>query len=178
MLLLAVDDLKEKRCKASVCGTPTVYDPIFTDEDKEVCSRLGLDAISDNTEGKDAIASPTLMFMPHCSRSLYANLLRENWSPDALAQLVVFGNTFADYTLRAVSKADKQSVDAMQRLEPATQSLALPRFKPCGTAFSDTSVMWFPKGGLATLGPDVWGKRPPEPSKDHDLATRDATQSS
>ena len=167
MVDLLADALKDK---------PIMYDPIFSEADELVCETLGLAVGRENSEGKEVVSGRTVLFMPHCSRSLYANLLRVNWSVEALGALVVVGNSFPDYLLRAVSKGDRQSVAGMARLESATSCVHLPRFRPSTTAFSDTSVMWFPSDKLSAIEATVWTTPPPPPSQDHDLATKEDTE--
>lgn len=40
---------------------------------------------------------PTLVYMPHCPRSLFDDLLRKNWSVEALKRLVILGNRLDMY---------------------------------------------------------------------------------
>ena len=39
----------------------------------------------------------TLFYMPHCELFMYDNLLAANWNAKDLANVVVFGNSFAGY---------------------------------------------------------------------------------
>lgn len=41
--------------------------------------------------------------MPHCGRRLYSNLLCANWGPE-LRNVILIGNSFDHYVLRALSK--------------------------------------------------------------------------
>ncbi|OBZ75412.1 hypothetical protein A0H81_04523 [Grifola frondosa] len=52
-----------------------------------------------------ALRAPTLVFMPHCDLHLYENLLRENWTHEGLARLVLIANSLSDYTERSVSQS-------------------------------------------------------------------------
>ncbi|CAE7345255.1 SRRD [Symbiodinium sp. CCMP2592] len=107
---------------------------------------------------------PLLLFMPHCDRALYETVLAENeaWPwPDALADIVLVGNSFKAYQerddLRMVASGpgapSRDSV--LQRLYPAVSESPLPEFAPHPEAFNDMSVMTFPLSLLQamTAGP-------------------------
>ncbi|KAJ1553276.1 hypothetical protein HK405_008407, partial [Cladochytrium tenue] len=77
--------------------TVHVYDPVFDALDVAVIGLLGFQVFEHNEHGRRRATRPTLFFMPHCGDGLYSNLLRANWSPDALPRLVVLGNSFDAY---------------------------------------------------------------------------------
>lgn len=46
-------------------------------------------------EGRRSVGGePTVFYMPHCGTALYNNLLWSNWSVDALAKVLIIGNSF------------------------------------------------------------------------------------
>jgi len=111
-----------------------------------------------------------LFFMPHCDRFLYENVLRANWSPDALSRVVIIGNSFSRYTEREFGKASAASL--LTRVAPYTVEMplvvALGGSKGAGrsardedgddddggeiaAALNDTSVHTFKKEQLAIL---------------------------
>ena len=49
------------------------------------------------------VQTHTLVFMPHCGRAMYNNLLWANWSPENLAKLTLIGNSFLSYLERLVN---------------------------------------------------------------------------
>lgn len=72
-----------------------VYDPLFSPCEIEALQALGLTILSENEEGKRSVSGElTLFYMPHCGTALYNNLLWRNWSPDALCQMLIIGNSF------------------------------------------------------------------------------------
>jgi hypothetical protein len=86
-----------------------IFDPMFTENEKYVCKRLGFIVSEENKRGKhnvklsgksDELIVNTLFFMPHCPYRLYCNLLWENWLH--LNHIVIFGNSFTSYDLRRV----------------------------------------------------------------------------
>ena len=48
------------------------------------------------------LQEPTVAYMPHCDLQLYESLLRANWSPEQLPQLVLIANRFSEYLDRCV----------------------------------------------------------------------------
>ena len=69
----------------------TIFDPLLSSKECEVCSMLKCPMSSENRMGKHQTDSgPTLFFMPHCPHRLYINLLWENWSQ--LDSVIILGN--------------------------------------------------------------------------------------
>ncbi|KAL3857535.1 hypothetical protein ACJMK2_012192 [Sinanodonta woodiana] len=77
-----------------------IYDPKFCNVEKMVLEKLGYTVIRNNEEGKREFSCEgvSLVFMPHCGRGLYNNLLWSNWSP-RLQNLIIIGNSFARIVL-------------------------------------------------------------------------------
>lgn len=48
-------------------------------------------------EARHSILGPTIVFMPHCDRHLYENILRENWTKERLQNTLFIANRFSDY---------------------------------------------------------------------------------
>ncbi|KAF4576847.1 hypothetical protein EYR36_004827 [Pleurotus pulmonarius] len=75
----------------------SLYDPVFTEADKELFVAYQFDVLSENRNGDYPAEGPTLFFMPHCDLSLYENILRANWTPQRLEHLVLVANNLSDY---------------------------------------------------------------------------------
>jgi len=78
-------------------GRIEVFDPILSVTESHVLEALGCSVMSINEHGKREALKPTLFFMPHCEAELYNNLLRANWNPNLLKNMVLFGNSFEAY---------------------------------------------------------------------------------
>lgn len=78
-------------------GSIEVFDPILSVTESHVLEALGCSVMSINEHGKREALKPTLFFMPHCEAELYNNLLRANWKPNLLKNMVLFGNSFEEY---------------------------------------------------------------------------------
>jgi hypothetical protein len=40
---------------------------------------------------------PTILFMPHCDMQLYENILKRNWTRDAISNVLLIANRLLDY---------------------------------------------------------------------------------
>lgn len=78
-------------------GSIEVFDPILSVTESHVLEALGCSVMSINEHGKREALKPTMFFMPHCEAELYNNLLRANWKPNLLKNMVLFGNSFEAY---------------------------------------------------------------------------------
>lgn len=78
-------------------GSIEVFDPILSVTESHVLEALGCSVMSINEHGKREALKPTMFFMPHCEAELYCNLLRANWKPNLLKNVVLFGNSFEAY---------------------------------------------------------------------------------
>lgn len=103
-LLLFLRDLcrgETPTCDSDV--TVRCYDPSMTATDVEICRRVGVDVMTDNTKGFLSLPSSkdgdcTLVYMPHCPYRLYCNVLWSLWG--RLSTVCLVGNSFQSYALR------------------------------------------------------------------------------
>lgn len=73
------------------------YDPIFNQEDHELLSALDITTTDDNLQGCYVLKQATFVFMPHCTKTLYENILRSNWTPTGLKHLWLCCNELERY---------------------------------------------------------------------------------
>lgn len=115
--------------------------------------------------------------MPHCGKTLYANVLRANWDRSTLQNLYIVGNSLHHMEASA-SAADRPYLESLIRLAPFAHELALPELPSRPDAFNDTSLTYFriaeddppilPPGQNATFwtqpseGPESDGRFDPE----------------
>eukprot|EP00659_Diplonema_papillatum_P012356 gene12356-19110_t len=67
-----------------------LFDPVFTEFDELILRRdFQFEVTHDNLEGKEQVGDRVVYFMPHCCRSLFANLLRTNWSAERLSNVII-----------------------------------------------------------------------------------------
>lgn len=122
------------------------FDPVFNAVDTAALEKLGIRIIQQNEQGNRSIeGKKTLFFMPHCGRRLYENVLRANWTVQALEKLLVLGNPIkiihqSSKSTRSRTIADS---DALQRAAPFLHEFALPSYNDRPEVFSDTSLQYF-----------------------------------
>ncbi|TFK54811.1 SRR1-domain-containing protein [Heliocybe sulcata] len=75
----------------------SAYDPAFSEDDNKLLDELKIHRVTENLEGKHAITSPTLVFMPHCDVQLYEALLAANWTHERLTNMLLVCNQFSQY---------------------------------------------------------------------------------
>ncbi|CEH14292.1 Uncharacterized conserved protein [Ceraceosorus bombacis] len=117
-LLLLRDQLGGEAC--SVQG----FDPIWTKEDTDLLGSFGLTCLSKNEQGSYVLEQPTLVYMPHCGRSLYESILRANWSIKGLQNLLLCSNGFDKYA--QLSNDLKRKAPCMHRILPHLHVMPLP----------------------------------------------------
>ncbi|KAJ1814030.1 hypothetical protein LPJ75_002943 [Coemansia sp. RSA 2598] len=123
------------------------FDPVTSDCDIEVLSKLGVSAIPENEEAKRRASRKTLFFMPHCEQFLYENVVAANWSKETLGRVMVVGNRFSGYRDAQGGQefADKsphlaRMIDSVTVIEfPSEKALKL---RHCPYAFTDTSIQF------------------------------------
>lgn len=101
-----------------VQGPASIYDPVFTDADKEFIQGLGMKCLPDTAsqlscaampnealisfllfqDAKHPVERPTILYMPHCDLELYENIIGANWSEENLRRIIFIANCFSDYT--------------------------------------------------------------------------------
>lgn len=82
--------------------TVTVFDPMFSPLEREVCAQLGFQVTSENLRGKHTVPTEgsSIFYMPHCPYSLYSNLLWKNCN--SLPQLTIIGNRYDIYSIISI----------------------------------------------------------------------------
>lgn len=70
------------------------FDPIISEQEKEVFESLNYQVLTENKEGKYQATHHTLFYLPHCPKQLTNNLLWANWNPENLKNIVLISNSF------------------------------------------------------------------------------------
>jgi hypothetical protein len=47
--------------------------------------------------GMHLVEVPTILFMPHCDMHLYENILKSNWTREAISNVLLIANHLHDY---------------------------------------------------------------------------------
>ncbi|XP_033627439.1 uncharacterized protein LOC117290253 [Asterias rubens] len=144
-----------------------VYDPRFTEEEKQILLNLGFNVIQQNEECKRAASGTTLFYMPHCGKPLYNNLLWANWSTQRLSSIVIIGNSFQNIQERIPSRLLKDFY-FLNNITPFTREFPVKNKLQFDDIFNDTSIHIFPVERLLEIPSPLW-ENCKEPKYDPDL---------
>jgi len=78
--------------------------------------------------------------MPHCDRHLYENILRENWGPHGLENMILIANLLTGYMENLPAHKLASESPCLARIAPYLQSRALPPLESYPTAFNNTAI--------------------------------------
>ncbi|KAG8932350.1 hypothetical protein FRC02_001282 [Tulasnella sp. 418] len=100
----------------------TVYDPVFSEEDRKGLKELGFEISEENKKGRYPVDERTLVYMPHCGKRLYENLYRANWSKIQLSSLVLVGNDLQGYEEGTPKAKFEAQTPCLARILPYLQA--------------------------------------------------------
>ncbi|SPO35756.1 uncharacterized protein PSFLO_01227 [Pseudozyma flocculosa] len=112
----------------------SAYDPVFSALDGEILAAFGVEREQEDRGGRytfrDAVDgrrrhTTTLVYMPHCGRRLYDRILRSNWTPDALRNIVLLCNSLDRYCDTMPARKMRLECQALVRFAEALNDLAL-----------------------------------------------------
>ncbi|KAK3592636.1 hypothetical protein CHS0354_034712 [Potamilus streckersoni] len=136
-----------------------IYDPKFFDVEKMVLEKLGYTVLRNNEEGKREFAHEgvSLVFMPHCGKGLYNNLLWSNWSP-RLQNLIIIGNSFAQIVLSTPKRFLLRAGNFILKVQPYTTEKDLPINSKFSDVFNDTVIQFFFQNGCPVADEGFWDR--------------------
>eukprot|EP00112_Aurelia_sp_Birch-Aquarium-sp1_P011914 Seg2500.3 transcript_id=Seg2500.3/GoldUCD/mRNA.D3Y31 product="SRR1-like protein" protein_id=Seg2500.3/GoldUCD/D3Y31 len=136
-------------------GSVHVYDPIFTANERKLVEHFGFHLIEENEECKRKITKPTVIFMLHCGKAMYENMIKANWGI-GLQNLLIIGNTFSSYIERLPSKILKAEAPYLFDIIPYTQEYILKNSFIHKDIFNDTAFIRFPRDKLLNIEDEFW----------------------
>ncbi|GAA5989926.1 hypothetical protein JCM5350_004967 [Sporobolomyces pararoseus] len=126
------------------------YDPVFSPEDSEYLSSQGHIVLSSDFPLR--LRASTFLYIPHGPRSLFNQLIEQNWSADQLCKMIIFGNRLDLYDDPTYSGTTSQSGEGKGELEggmewirraaPLFSIEPLPSTKDHLEAFNDLALEW------------------------------------
>ncbi|XP_037277805.2 SRR1-like protein [Rhipicephalus microplus] len=133
-----------------------IYDPVFTESERNILTSLGLTVLLRNDEGKRAVQDRTLFYMPHCGTPLYNSVLWANWDPSVLGDVVVFGNSFDTMWTNKLDSTLRKKCGFLVNVRPAVREFAVANDFKYSDIFNDLSLHAF---DATLLQADVWSSR-------------------
>ncbi|KAF8136392.1 SRR1-domain-containing protein [Boletus edulis] len=139
-----------------VSADVSMYDPVFTDADRQLFQTLGMRYLDHNQGTEHSLNCPTILYMPHCDLRVYEQVIRANWTLEGLCNIVFLANRFRDYVdHNAVSKLEKES-PCMLKLEPFVESRPIPTSSAFPSAFTSLAVQYVSRTPLSLQGDAFW----------------------
>ncbi|XP_051524267.1 SRR1-like protein [Myxocyprinus asiaticus] len=160
MLLLLLDTLQIP------VGSCCVYDPVFSVSECDALREFGFTVLTENEEGKRAVCEPTLFYLMHCGKALYNNLLWRNWSPRALPNIIIIGNSFHGIQERMLQREFQGDYSFLSNVISVCDETSLPCSPRFLDVFNDTALIRFPPENLNKLEDTTWIE-PLEPLYQH-----------
>ncbi|XP_043103131.1 SRR1-like protein [Puntigrus tetrazona] len=160
MLLLLLETLQIP------AGRCSVYDPVFSESEREALEELGFTVLTENEEGKRGVYHPTLFYLMHCGKALYNNLLWRNWTPQTLPKIIIIGNSFHGIQERMLQREFERDYSFLSNIVSACDETPLPCSPRFLDVFNDTALVRFPLENLNKLPECTWAD-PSEPLYQH-----------
>lgn len=146
-------------------GNCILYDPCFTKREHIILEKLHCSVLKENTEGRYPIKNGrrTIFYLPHCPNILTNNLLKSNWSPGQLSNLLLINNSFQELSVSKPRRLLHSDSNLILDILPYTKEIPLIDSYYFNGIFNDLSLHVFP---LSKGLPDVedeyfWKKSTP-----------------
>ncbi|KAK4702426.1 hypothetical protein P7C70_g3800, partial [Phenoliferia sp. Uapishka_3] len=143
----------------SKCPTE-IYDPVTTTEDTGYLTETGYEVLNSELtfppflyQHSLQLENTTFMFMPHCPRTLFDDLLRKNWTREGLSRLIIFGNRLDMYNDPTHSSASTSiKTPFIAKSLNLWKTIPIPPDPGHIEGFNDLALQWIPLSRLA----DFW----------------------
>ncbi|XP_065054439.1 SRR1-like protein [Rhopilema esculentum] len=144
-----------------------IYDPVFTLTERNIIKHFGFKLITHNEECSRQLGRATIVFMMHCGKAMYNNLLKANWGVD-LQNIVLIGNSFSSYAERFPSKTLEIEAQYLCDILPYTKEAKIPNTFIHKDVFNDTAILTFPRTILNDVNSEFWTRERRELNLDND----------
>ncbi|XP_042904889.1 SRR1-like protein [Parasteatoda tepidariorum] len=133
----------------------SLYDPIFSCDEKDCLIKLGLDVLSVNEKAKRSVSQRTIFFMPHCDLPLYNNLLWSNWNVKQMVNIIIIGNSFSNYKRLPNAQLEKRG-GYINRANEFVTELKMSNNYVFKDVFNDMSIHYFKEESLSKVPAKTW----------------------
>jgi hypothetical protein len=152
-----------------------VFDPVLSESEKEILSRLNLSVGRINEEGKFPITDNTVFYFPHCPKHLTNNLLWSNWKKTSLSKVFLLSNSFERIITNLPDRLVKQEgAEFILRVSGCVKETPVKNNYHLNDVFNDTSIHSFPEKLLSNKkDPEFWkrGEAPIYQEQDREFVT-------
>lgn len=157
LLLTIKNEFKVNKCY--------VYDPKFTDSERNYLSEIGCDSVCQNEEGKRNLLPGTFVYMPHCPKQLLNNLLWKNWEKVILTSCIIFCNSIDQTITSSPDRILNKYAYYVQKISPYVVEKRVCDDFIYDDVFNDMALHTFPTKRFIKLE-DIYWDRGEEPTYD------------
>eukprot|EP00794_Sanderia_malayensis_P013916 gene13916-15365_t len=134
-----------------------LYDPVLSMTERCIIENYGFHLIRQNEECKRSVTRKTLIFMLHCGKKMYDNLLSANWNA-GICNLVIIGNAFSSYHERIPSTTLQKEAPHIFHIAPHSCEQQIPNSFEHEDIFNDSCLIKFPCELVSKLEEEFWLK--------------------
>ena len=139
-------------------STVSIYDPVFTKQEKDILTSLGLQVLEENLQGKHEVNEVTLAYFPHCPHELTDSFIGVNWSVEKLQKIVLLCNSFERFTTSEPTRVIEERTPFIARITDYTDIKEVKNSYRFQDVFNDTAVHWFKGERMEGLSGEFWEK--------------------
>lgn len=136
----------------------TVFDPVFSKQEKEILNSLECKVPEENMEGKYNISEGTLAYFPHCPHELTDAFLSENFTKEKLLKIVLLCNSFERFTTSEPSRIIEERAPFIGKIVDFSNIFEIENNYKFEDVFNDTAIHSFLEDKLPEEGTDFWDK--------------------
>lgn len=134
----------------------SIYDPLFSESEKNVLEDFGINVLDVNEEGKRTVCNGTVFFMPRCELFLYNNLLWANWSKDSLLKVIIIGNSLKQYSFYRPERILKELAPHVNYASKFVTEIEIINDFKFLDIFNNMSLQYFHENALCKVPFEVW----------------------
>ncbi|KAG8904961.1 hypothetical protein FRB99_000963 [Tulasnella sp. 403] len=116
-----------------------IFDPTFDPDDIKELESIGFTVHQENKKGQYTFNDLTLVYMPHTPKRLYEWILRANWMPHQLPNIILLGNDLEQYYESMPRREREEMWPCIARIMRVLQSYPLPPQMSASAPFSALS---------------------------------------
>lgn len=157
-------------------GKIRYFDPVFTQQEKDILQLLEGIVLEENLEGKYIAGQNTLFFLPHCPKQISNNLLWKNWNLDQLGRVYLICNSFEQIITNSPERFLQNNARFILQIAKHTIEIPIENNFKFTDIFNDTSFHYFDSTSLQSESFEFWeATEPTYTEEDLELITKKVT---
>lgn len=137
-------------------ATLNFFDPVITQNDIDILTKLNCKVLSENREGKYSAEKTSLFYLPHCPKQITNNLLYSNWNVERLKNLILICNSFNKIIASTPERFLRPNAHYLLEIHPFTSEIELENSYKFNDIFNDFSIHTFAEEKLSKSSSEFW----------------------